>query len=277
MTIPSSRPKPGSSAAPAVRPRARRSISRARHPRCRRERTKTSAASGARLPQRLCQDAPPGPKGSPASPTSTSRPSMEMPTSWSMPQASASTNPWRSWTRSSSTASSNQPHRAGPHRPKPARAPKRLPRLVVVTSTSATTPRKDEAVYCASKAGLDMLTRCFALDERIAQTIIIAPGGMRTGFWDGTGRDTAGWMDAAEVAKAIDVARFDALGRRIRIDIPARRRPSPPSRILSGPAPSSGIFLFLKQASALRRRSRRYSPPARTASLLRARRYRSTP
>lgn len=107
---------------------------------------------------------------------------------------------------------------------------KRLPRLVVVTSTSATTPRKDEAVYCASKAGLDMLTRCFALDERIAQTIIIAPGGMRTGFWDGTGRDTAGWMDAAEVAKAIDVARFDALGRRIRIDIP---RATPPVATVS--------------------------------------------
>lgn len=107
---------------------------------------------------------------------------------------------------------------------------RQLVRLVVVTSTSARTPRKDEAVYCASKAGLDMLARSFALDERIGQTIIVAPGGMKTGFWDGTERDLSSFMDPAEVAKAIDVGRFAALGPRVRIDIP---RATPPVATVS--------------------------------------------
>jgi NAD(P)-dependent dehydrogenase (short-subunit alcohol dehydrogenase family) len=107
---------------------------------------------------------------------------------------------------------------------------RRLARLVVVTSTSARTARKDEPVYCASKAGLDMLARSFALDGRIGQTIIVAPGGMRTGFWHETDRDTAGWMDPADVAKAIGIARFDDLGPRVRIDIP---RATPPVATVS--------------------------------------------
>ncbi len=101
----------------------------------------------------------------------------------------------------------------------------RLTRLVVVTSTSARTARKDEPIYCASKAGLDMLARSLALNERIGQTIIVAPGGMRTGSWDEADRDDAGLMDPAEVAKAIDVSRFGTLGPRVWIDIP---RATPP-------------------------------------------------
>lgn len=58
-----------------------------------------------------------------------------------------------------------------------------LEQCVLVTSTSATTPRGREPVYSAAKAGLRMLGRSLAQDERVKSVCIIAPAGMDTTFW----------------------------------------------------------------------------------------------
>jgi NAD(P)-dependent dehydrogenase (short-subunit alcohol dehydrogenase family) len=75
-----------------------------------------------------------------------------------------------------------------------------LESLVVVSSTSGSTPRKLEPIYSASKGGLEMLANSLALDERISHTLVVAPGGMDTEFWEGTSQDTTGFLAAAHVA-----------------------------------------------------------------------------
>lgn len=58
-----------------------------------------------------------------------------------------------------------------------------LPNFVMITSTSATTPREREPVYAAVKAGASHLAASVALDENVGRTLVVAPGGMKTKFW----------------------------------------------------------------------------------------------
>ena len=73
--------------------------------------------------------------------------------------------------------------------------------FVAITSTSAFTPRLKEPVYTAVKAGLSMFAHSLSMDERVGKTLVVAPGGMRTPFWDGMDVDTSGFLEPAQVAK----------------------------------------------------------------------------
>lgn len=75
-----------------------------------------------------------------------------------------------------------------------------LDTFIAVTSSSATTPRREEPIYAASKAGLSMLTNSVSLDERISKVVEIAPGGMDTPFWAQSGVDTEGFLNPSTVA-----------------------------------------------------------------------------
>ncbi len=61
--------------------------------------------------------------------------------------------------------------------------------LVVISSNAATIPRLNMGPYCASKAALTMLTRCFGLElaQHGVRCNVIAPGStltpMQTGMW----------------------------------------------------------------------------------------------
>ncbi len=80
---------------------------------------------------------------------------------------------------------------------------KSLANFVVITSKSQFTPRENEPVYCAAKAGLKMLTDCFSLDERFGKIVVVAPGGMKTPFWKNEDRDTSTYLDPKWVAEQI--------------------------------------------------------------------------
>lgn len=78
----------------------------------------------------------------------------------------------------------------------------RLDGLIVISSTSAFTPRPNEAFYCAAKAGLEQFTRCVAESGSVGATLLVAPAGMkRTGFYRGTDRDTTGFLEPQWVAE----------------------------------------------------------------------------
>jgi short-subunit dehydrogenase len=78
-----------------------------------------------------------------------------------------------------------------------------LPHIIAITSTSQWTPRKDEPVYTAAKAGLGMLMNSLSLDERIGDVMVAAPSGMNTRFWKGSNRDTSTMLDPTWVAEQI--------------------------------------------------------------------------
>ena len=60
--------------------------------------------------------------------------------------------------------------------------PRRQGSIVVVGSNGASTPRNNMGAYCASKAALHMLTKCFALElsELGIRCNIVSPGSTRT-------------------------------------------------------------------------------------------------
>lgn len=78
-----------------------------------------------------------------------------------------------------------------------------LPGFIAITSTSQYVPRLEEPVYAATKAGLSMLARSVALDERVGKVLIAAPAGMKTPFWDGHVCDMSTFLDPARVAMYI--------------------------------------------------------------------------
>lgn len=78
-----------------------------------------------------------------------------------------------------------------------------LRQLVLVSSTSALKPRKLEPLYSAGKAGLHMLGRCLAEDERIGSVVLAAPCGMDTSFYENADRDTSKFAKAGDVAERI--------------------------------------------------------------------------
>ncbi len=80
---------------------------------------------------------------------------------------------------------------------------RKLPGFIAITSTSQWVPRKYEPVYTAVKAGLAMLANSLSLDGRIGKTLVAAPAGMRTPFWQYTDKDTSTMLDPVWVAGEI--------------------------------------------------------------------------
>lgn len=78
-----------------------------------------------------------------------------------------------------------------------------LPGFIAITSTSQFTPRQKEPVYTAAKAGLGMLARSLAEDDRIGKVLVAAPAGMKTDFWKGTNKDTSDMLDPKWVAEKV--------------------------------------------------------------------------
>jgi len=82
------------------------------------------------------------------------------------------------------------------------RAPTPL-KLMLITSSSAYTPRPMEPAYAATKAGLAMLGASLARDPGIGKVLVVAPSGIATPFWAGTDEDTTTMLDPAWVAGRI--------------------------------------------------------------------------
>lgn len=88
---------------------------------------------------------------------------------------------------------------------------KGLNELVTITSTSQWIPRKLEPVYSFVKAGSAHFSNSLAEDERIGKVLVAGPTGMKTVFWDGSGRDESElskmlspeWV-AGEIAKLLE-------------------------------------------------------------------------
>lgn len=78
-----------------------------------------------------------------------------------------------------------------------------LSELITVTSTSQWVPRKHEPVYNMVKSGAALFSRAISLDERIGRTLVAAPSGMATPFYDGSDRDTSDMMHPSWVAEQI--------------------------------------------------------------------------
>ncbi len=82
-----------------------------------------------------------------------------------------------------------------------------LPELTVITSTSQWTPRELEPIYTAVKAGAAQFANSMSLDRRIGKTLVAAPSGMATPFWDRDGRDTSHMLRPEWVAEQIQQLR----------------------------------------------------------------------
>jgi NAD(P)-dependent dehydrogenase (short-subunit alcohol dehydrogenase family) len=75
--------------------------------------------------------------------------------------------------------------------------------LIAITSSSEWTPREKEPMYCSGKAALAMLARCVSFDPLVGRTLVAAPQGMATPFWDNQKRDLTGFLDPEWVADRI--------------------------------------------------------------------------
>ncbi|MDE1924693.1 MAG: SDR family oxidoreductase [Patescibacteria group bacterium] len=75
--------------------------------------------------------------------------------------------------------------------------------FIAITSTSQWTPRREEPIYTAVKAGLGMLAHSVSLDTSVERVVVAAPSGMRTRFWEQDGRDTSSMLDPDWVAAQI--------------------------------------------------------------------------
>ena len=80
---------------------------------------------------------------------------------------------------------------------------KTLPHYLQITSTSQWTPRANEPVYAAAKAGIGMFAESMAGDLNVGRVMVAGPSGMKTEFWDGLDHDTSQFLDPAHVAEAI--------------------------------------------------------------------------
>jgi len=78
-----------------------------------------------------------------------------------------------------------------------------LPGFIAITSTSQWIPRKLEPVYTAVKAGLGAFANSVSLDTAVGKTLVAAPAGMKTKFWEKDGRDTSDMLDSQWVAEQI--------------------------------------------------------------------------
>lgn len=81
-----------------------------------------------------------------------------------------------------------------------------LGEFIAITSTSQWTPRLNEPVYTAVKAGLGAYANSLSLDPRVKKTLVAGPAGMATNFWKGTDEkehDTSQMLDPDWVADRI--------------------------------------------------------------------------
>jgi NAD(P)-dependent dehydrogenase (short-subunit alcohol dehydrogenase family) len=77
--------------------------------------------------------------------------------------------------------------------------------IINALSTASRVARAGEALYCAAKWGARGYTETLQLEARgsAARVLAVYPGGMKTAFWDRSGRwhqEYADFMDPAEVA-----------------------------------------------------------------------------
>jgi len=79
--------------------------------------------------------------------------------------------------------------------------------IVLITSSSQYTPREQEPVYTAVKAGLGMLGASLALDRGIGKVLVAAPSGMATPFWN-VQKEVHDYLSPEWVAREI-VSLFD--------------------------------------------------------------------
>jgi len=82
-------------------------------------------------------------------------------------------------------------------------AQRKLPGVIIVTSTSQATARQGEEIYCATKAGLRMFAESASLSGNVQKMLVAAPGGMNTPFWAGSGKDTSDFLNPKNVAASI--------------------------------------------------------------------------
>jgi NAD(P)-dependent dehydrogenase (short-subunit alcohol dehydrogenase family) len=78
-----------------------------------------------------------------------------------------------------------------------------LPGFIAITSTSQWTPRLEEPMYTAVKAGLGMLANSVSTDERVGKVLVAGPAGMSTRFWEYHPRDPKVMLDPKWVAQEI--------------------------------------------------------------------------
>ncbi len=79
-----------------------------------------------------------------------------------------------------------------------------LPLFLPVTSTSEWTPRLEEPVYNAAKAGLGLFARAVSLDPSVGKVLMVAPSGMKGGFWrNDPGRDQGKFLEPSWVADQV--------------------------------------------------------------------------
>src|SRR3989344_1280106 len=78
-----------------------------------------------------------------------------------------------------------------------------LPGFIAITSTSQWTPRKEEPLYTAVKAGLGMLANSLSFDPALGKVLVAAPAGMKTKFWGNALRETNDMLDPRWVAEVI--------------------------------------------------------------------------
>jgi short-subunit dehydrogenase len=87
----------------------------------------------------------------------------------------------------------------------------KLKNFIAITSTSQFTPRELESVYTAVKAGLQAFAKSISEDRRVEHTLVFAPGGMNTPFWQ-DGRDVSIMLDPKRVAEVV-LQEMDLTGR----------------------------------------------------------------
>ncbi len=76
----------------------------------------------------------------------------------------------------------------------------KIAEFVAITSSSQWTPRLQEPIYTATKASLGQLANSLSLDKRIEKTLVVAPAGMKTNFWHGSGQNMEKYNNADWVA-----------------------------------------------------------------------------
>ena len=79
----------------------------------------------------------------------------------------------------------------------------RLPGFIAITSTSQWTPRIDEPIYTAVKAGLGMFAHSLSLDPQVGKVLVAGPAGMKTNFWVDAEKDTSTMLEPKWVAEQI--------------------------------------------------------------------------
>lgn len=85
---------------------------------------------------------------------------------------------------------------------------RKLNGFIAITSTSQFTPRLLEPMYTSVKAGLAMLAKSVAEDERVKKVLVAAPSGMQTKFWDSKKKDVSTYLDPKWVTEQI-LAHYD--------------------------------------------------------------------